>query len=73
MWWQQKLLPILPKNGRWAFFGRLATVTYSGDTLLWDNRQANNRTRLAGPAYSRLIGYTRIYSANIVPTQEQLI
>ena len=45
----------------------------SGDTLLWDNRQANNRTRSAGPAYSRLIGYTWIYSANIVPAQEQLI
>ena len=34
-------------------------VKISGDTLLWDTRQVNNRTRLVGPAYSRLIGYTR--------------
>ena len=48
-------------------------VHISGDTLLWDNRQANNRTRSAGPVYSRLIVYTRLFSANIVPAQEQLI
>ena len=46
----------------------------SGDTLLQDNRQLigmSYRTRRAGPEKLRLIGYTQIYSAEIVPAQEQ--
>ena len=51
-------------------------VKISGDTLFVgqsaNTRQVNNFTCLAGPAYSRLIGYTQIYSANIGPAQEHL-
>ena len=47
----------------------------SGGTLLWGNRRILSKPIIVlaqqAQTYSRLIEYTLIYSANIVPAQEQ--
>ena len=58
------LLPLIGLNAS------VYAIYSSGDTLLRVNRHVNNCTCWVGPEKSRLIGYTRIYAADIVPAQE---